>query len=89
VQNIIVVCERAKQVRNIVIPLEPDQPVGEVPLLARQYGTGSSDLLGIKLPRFLVPGNTCPLLPISAYLEHGVCPIHGGEGLRYAIVGQY
>jgi hypothetical protein len=89
VQHIVVVCERSKQIRNITIPLEPDQPVHDVPLLARQYETGSSDLLGVRLPRFLVPGNTCPLFPISAYLERSVCPIHGGQGLRYAIVGQY
>jgi hypothetical protein len=89
VQHIIVVCERAKQIRNIAIPLDSEQPVEEVPLLARQYGTGTSELLGIKLPRFHVPGNTCPLLPISAYLERSTCPIHRGEGLRYAIVGQY
>jgi hypothetical protein len=89
VQHIVVVCERSKQIRNITIPLDPEQPVHDVPLLARQYKTGSSDLLGIRLPRFLVPGNTCPLFPIAAYLERSICPIHGGQGLRYAIVGQY
>jgi hypothetical protein len=89
VQRIIVVCERAGQIRNIAIALDPDQPVRDEPLLARQYGTGTSELLGLRLPRFLVPGNTCPLFPLSAYLEHNVCPIDGRPGIRYAVVGQY
>ncbi len=89
VQHIIVVCERSKQIRNITIPLDPEQSVKDEPLLARQFGKGRSDLLGIRLPRFLVPGNTCPLFPISAYLESGVCPVHGSEGLRYSVVAQY
>ncbi|HMK36687.1 MAG TPA: hypothetical protein VK463_16555 [Desulfomonilaceae bacterium] len=89
VQQVIVVCERTGQIRNIVIPLDPNQPVHGEPLLARQYGTGRSDLLGLKLPRFLVPGNTCPLFPISAYLEHNVCPVDGRPGIHFSVVGYY
>jgi len=89
VQHIIVVCERSKQIRNITIPLDPEKSVEDEPLLARRYGTGNSELLGTRLPRFLVPGNTCPLFPISAYLERNVCPVHGSEGLHFSVVAQY
>jgi hypothetical protein len=89
IQRIIVVCERAGQIRNIAIPLDPNLPVKDEPLLARQYGTGKSELLGVRLPRFLVPGNTCPLFPLAAYLERKVCPIDGKTGIHYAVVGQY
>jgi len=89
VQHIIVVCERAKQIRNIAIPLDAEKPAEGEALIARQYGQGRSELLGIRLPRFLVPGNTCPLFPISAYLERNICPVHGSEGLRFSVVGQY
>jgi hypothetical protein len=87
VQHIIVVCERANKIRNIKVPLDPDQPVNNEPLLARQYGWGRSELLGVRLPRFLVPGNTCPLFPISAYIERDICPVDGSPGIRYAVVG--
>ncbi len=87
VQNIIVVCERAGQIRNIKIPIDPGSPVHGEPLLARQYGTGRSELLGEKLPRFLVPGNTCPLFPITTYLERNICPIDGSFGIQVAVVG--
>jgi hypothetical protein len=87
VQNIVVVCERSGQIRNIKIPLDPRSPVHGEPLLARQYGMGRSELLGERLPRFLVPGNTCPLFPITAYLERNICPIDGGIGIQVAVVG--
>ena len=87
VQTIIVVCERSGQVRNIKIPIDPGSPVHGEPLLARQYGTGRSELLGAKLPRFLVPGNTCPLFPITAYLERNICPIDGSFGVQVAVIG--
>lgn len=89
VQNIIVVCERSHQIRSIRIPLDPDAPVKGEPLLARQYGTGKSELLGRRLPRFLVPGNTCPLFPVTAYLEHNICPIDGQPGIDYMVVGYF
>lgn len=89
VQNIIVVCERNNQIRSIKIPLNKDNPVQGEPLLAKQFGYGKSDLLGISLPRFLVPGNTCPLFPISAYLEHNICPIDGTEGIDATIIGHF
>jgi RNase P subunit RPR2 len=89
VQQVIVVCERTGEIRNIAIPLDPQQPVHGEPLLARQYGTGRSELLGVKLPRFLVPGNTCPLFPITAYLERNICPIDGKPGIEYSVVGYY
>jgi len=89
VQNIIVVCERLGQIRSIKIPLDPNVPSHGEPLLARQYGTGQSDLLGVKLPKFLVPGNTCPLFPVTAYLERNVCPVDGSQGIQYSLVGSY
>ncbi len=89
VQQIIVVCERTGQIRNIKIPLDPAKPVEGEPLLARQYGNSRSELLGISLPRFLVPGNTCPLFPISAYLDHNVCPIDGAPGIQASVVGHF
>jgi len=88
VQHIIVVCERSGQIRNIKIPLDPSSPVHGEPLLARQYGMGRSELLGEKLPRFLVPGNTCPLFPVTAYLERNICPIDGSIGIQVALVGR-
>ncbi len=89
VQNVIVVCERAGQIRNIKIPLNPDIQIKDEPLLARQYGTGYSEMLGVRLPRFLVPGNTCPLFPITAYLERNICPVNGHPGLKFAVLGQF
>ncbi|MFH1112439.1 MAG: hypothetical protein V1792_00830, partial [Pseudomonadota bacterium] len=87
VQTIIVVCERSREIRAIRIPLDPTQPVKGEPLLARQYGTGKSEMLGIRLPRFLVPGNTCPLFPVTAYLERNICPVDGRPGIDYSVVG--
>jgi hypothetical protein len=89
IQNIIVVCERASQIRNIKIPLNPNQPVTGEPLLAKQYGEGKSDLLDARLPRFLVPGNTCPLFPVAAYLERNICPLDGRPGLEFTLVGRF
>jgi len=89
IQTIVVVCERNRQIRSIRVPLDPNAPVSGEPLLARQYGTGRSKLLGVRLPRFLVPGNTCPLFPITAYLRHNVCPIDGRPGFQFAVVGYY
>jgi len=89
VQNIIVVCERTRQIRNIKIPIDPGAPSPGEPLLARRYGNGRSELLGMELPRFLVPGNTCPLFPITAYLDSNVCPIDGSPGFTVNVVGQY
>ncbi|MGC8604525.1 MAG: hypothetical protein ACP5VS_12690, partial [Desulfomonilaceae bacterium] len=80
VQNIIVVCERTHQIRNIKIPIDPSAPSKGEPLLAKRFGYGRSELLGVDLPRFLVPGNTCPLFPITAYLDSNVCPIDGSSG---------
>lgn len=88
-QSVIVVCERTGQIRTVKIPINPDIPVYNEPLLARQYGTGMSKLLGIELPKFLVPGNTCPLFPITAYLQANVCPVDGSHGIQYAIVDYY
>ena len=89
IQHVIVVCERSGQIRSIKIPLNPDVSVKGEPLLARQYGTGYSEMLGARLPRFLVPGNTCPLFPITAYLERNMCPVNGHTGLQFAVVGQF
>jgi hypothetical protein len=86
VQRIIVVCERNKQIRTIKIPLDPKLPVNGEPLLARQYGTGYSELLGMNLPKFLVPGNTCPLYPITAYLDRNICPVDGRMGLEFKVI---
>lgn len=89
VQHVIVVCERSRSIRNIAIPLDPNRPVTNEPLLARQYGTGRSDILGSTLPKFLVPGNTCPLFPITAYLDRNICPVDGQPGIQIAVVGSY
>ncbi len=89
VQNIIVVCERTNQIRNIKIALDPNQPVTGEPLLAKQYGEGKSELLDVSLPKFLVPGNTCPLFPVAAYLERNICPIDGRPGLEFTLVGRF
>jgi len=89
VQSIIVVCERSQQVRNVKIPLDPKLPVRDEPLVAHQNGTGYSEILGIRLPRFLVPGNTCPLFPIAAYVDRNICPIDGRPGIDLRAVGQY
>jgi hypothetical protein len=89
VQQIIVVCERTGQIRTIKIALDPARPAQSEPLLARQYGNARSELLGVSLPKFLVPGNTCPLFPISAYLEHNICPTDGGPGIQATVVGYF
>ncbi len=89
VQSIIVVCERNREIRSIRIPINPSVPVHNEPLLARQYGTGMSQFLGVQLPKFLVPGNTCPLYPITPYLEANICPIDGSSGIQYAIVDYF
>ncbi len=89
VQQIIVVCERTRQIRSIKIAVDPKAPVRGVPLLARQYGTGRSEVLGLELPKFLVPGNTCPLFPFTAYVEANICPVNGGPGIAVAAGGQY
>jgi len=89
IQNIIVVCERSGQIRSIKVPLDPNVPSQGEPLLARQYGTGQSELLGVKLPKFLVPGNTCPLFPVTPYLERNICPVDGSQGIQYSLVGSY
>jgi len=87
IQHVIVVCERTGQIRNVKIPVDPGIPVYGEPLLARQYGMGRSEILGEKLPRFLVPGNTCPLFPVAAYLERNICPLDGSVGVGVALVG--
>ncbi|MFH0957651.1 MAG: hypothetical protein V1897_03015 [Pseudomonadota bacterium] len=89
VQSIIVVCERTRQIRNIKIPIDPGAETTGEPLVARRSGTGKSDLLGIRLPRFIVPGNTCPLFPINAYLEANICPIDGSSGFGFTVIGRY
>ncbi len=89
VQHLIVVCERTREIRNILVPLNPEAPVHDVPLLARQYGTGRSDLLGVRLPKFLVPGTTCPLFPLASYLERNICPVDGRPGITIASLGRY
>ena len=89
IQSIIVVCERNRQIRNIKIPIDPGAPSSGEPLLAKRYGNGRSELLGMELPRFLVPGNTCPLFPITAYLDANVCPIDGSPGFTYTEIGRY
>jgi hypothetical protein len=89
IEKIIVVCERTRQIRTIKIPSDPKLPVNGEPLLARQYGTGQSDLLGIELPKFLVPGNTCPLFPITAYLERNICPVDGRPGLEFVVADHF
>lgn len=89
IQHIIVVCERSGEIRNIPVPIDPNAPVSGEPLVARQYGVGQSDLLGLKLPRFLIPGNTCPLFPVTAYLKHNICPVDGKAGIQFAVVARY
>lgn len=89
VQNIIVVCERNRQIRNVKIPLDPGSETPGEPLIARRSGNGRSDILGIELPRFLIPGNTCPLFPVAAYLEANICPIDGSAGFNFTVIGQY
>jgi hypothetical protein len=88
-QHVIVVCERSREVRTIQIPLDPESPVDGGPFVARQYGMGSSKFLGVRLPKFLVPGNTCPLFPITAYLEADVCPVDGRPGVHFEVLGYY
>jgi hypothetical protein len=87
VQHLIVVCERTGRIRTIKVPIDPASPVEGEPLLARQVGTGKSKLLDAELPKFIIPGNTCPLFPVAAYLEANVCPIDGSPGVRYGLVG--
>jgi hypothetical protein len=89
VQSIIVVCERSQQVRTIKIPLDPKLPVRDEPLAAHRSGTGFSEILGIRLPRFLVPGNTCPLYPLAAYVDRDVCPLDGRPGIELRVIAQY
>jgi len=43
-------------------------------------------LLGMELPKFLVPGNTCPLYPITAYLDRNICPVDGRAGLEFKVI---
>jgi RNase P subunit RPR2 len=89
VQHVIVVCERTGQIRSIKVPIDPRLPVEGEPLVARQVGTGMSKLLDAELPKFIIPGNTCPLFPLAAYLEANVCPIDGSPGVRYGLVGYH
>lgn len=89
VQQVIVVCERTRLVRTVKVPINPDAPTNGDGLLARQYGTGTSKILGIQLPKFLLPGNTCPLFPVAAYLEANLCPVDGRPGVQYAVVQPY
>ncbi len=87
VQQIIVVCERSGQIRSVKIPLDEKLPVRGEPLLARKAGTARSEILAEKLPHFLVPGNTCPLFPITAYLRRNICPADGSPGFQVVLVG--
>ncbi|MCA1959390.1 MAG: hypothetical protein LDL33_01240 [Desulfomonile sp.] len=89
IQYLIVVCERTREVRSVKVPINPDAPTNGEPLLARQYGTGVSKILGIQLPKFLLPGTTCPLFPVATYLEANLCPLDGLPGVQYAIVQPY
>jgi hypothetical protein len=89
VQHVIVVCERSREVRTVKVPINPDAPTNGEGLLARQYGAGASKILGIQLPKFLLPGNTCPLFPVAAYLEANLCPIDGRPGVQYGVVQPY
>ncbi|MGC8660761.1 MAG: hypothetical protein ACP5U1_16990, partial [Desulfomonilaceae bacterium] len=77
------------KIRNIKVPIDPRLPTPEEPLVARRYGNGRSELLGVELPRFLIPGNTCPLFPVTAYLDANICPIDGRPGFRMSVVGEY
>jgi hypothetical protein len=88
-QNVILVCERDNLIRNVRIPIDPNAPSKGDPLMAKQFGMGTSKLLGIELPKFLVPGNTCPLYPVTAYLNANICPIDGSRGFYSVIVGHY
>lgn len=89
VHNLIVVCERTREVRTVKVPINPDAPSSGGALLARQYGTGVSKVLGITLPKFILPGTTCPLFPVAAYLEANLCPVDGRPGVQYGMVSQY
>jgi hypothetical protein len=89
VQQVIVVCERSGEVRSVKVPLDPRLPVHGEPLVARPFGTAKSKLLGVELPKFLIPGNTCALFPVTAYLEANVCPVDGRGGVLSALVGYY
>lgn len=89
IQNVIVVCERTREIRNVRIPLNPNAAVEGEPLLARPNGMATSKILGMRLPHFLIPGNTCPLFPITAYLQANICPIDGQPGIRYGIAESY
>jgi hypothetical protein len=89
VQHVIVVCERSREIRSVKIPLNPDAPVLGEPLLARPRGLATSKILGVRLPHFLIPGNTCPLFPITAYLQANVCPIDGRPGIQYGVANNY
>jgi hypothetical protein len=89
VQNLIVVCERSREIRQVKVALDPGKPVLNEPLAATQHGTGVSQLLGVELPKFLVPGNTCPLYPASAYVDMNVCPIDGAPGFKAALISVY
>jgi hypothetical protein len=86
VQQIIVVCERGGEIRSVKAPLDPKRPVRGEPLQAKPNGTGVSKLLGIELPKFILPGNTCPLFPLTAYLDANVCPVNGQAGVQAALV---
>jgi hypothetical protein len=87
VQSVILVCERSREIRAVKIPLNPNKPVHGEPLVARQFGMGTSKLLGIELPKFLIPGNTCPLFPVTAYLDANVCPIDGHSAIHSVVLG--
>ena len=89
VQHIVVVCERTGQIRNVKIPLDPTVEVINEPLTAKPLGSGNSRLLGIRLPKFVVPGNTCPLYPVAAYLDANICPVDGQPGFQATIIGTY
>ncbi len=89
IEYLIVVCERSNTIRSVRVPLDPSAPVNSQTLVARQTGTGTSKMLGIELPKFIIPGNTCPLYPVTAYLDANICPVDGNPGVRYAIVGQF
>ncbi|MEW6529619.1 MAG: hypothetical protein AB1473_02210 [Thermodesulfobacteriota bacterium] len=89
VQQVIVVCERSGEVRSVKVPLDSRRPVHGEPLVARPFGTAKSKVLGIELPKFLIPGNTCALFPVTAYLEANVCPVDGRGGVLAALVDQY
>jgi hypothetical protein len=86
IQWIIVVCERAGEIRSVRAPLDPKRPVRGEALPAKPNGTGVSKLLGMELPKFILPGNTCPLFPLAPYLESNVCPVDGRPGVQAALV---